>query len=265
MLSLVKIRIRFIIRKPCLLLWTYMVIPGIIIFAGINTILNKTKQNLETYDKDALEDSTRDFLGNKFQNLLNLEYLNLTGFVVDKEENCKKIEKVFNDNKIPIPNDYPEYLFCTTLESNLTNLTVNVIKIIKENGRYKVSLKCKGGDSNRYEEIYSHKTFRKLNDFVLYKSDDLDQNLIIDPFYVYRKNSSDKFLKMDLFFELQSLVSKILIELEGKTNIQKSFKMSFGYNKYPDSYRFVDSSQILSVNLVSFLVTLQFALIALIY
>ena len=112
-----------------------MVIPGIIIFAGINTILNKTKQNLETYDKDALEDSTRDFLGNKFQNLLNLEYLNLTGFVVDKEENCKKIEKVFNDNKIPIPNDYPEYLFCTTLESNLTNLTVNVIKIIKENGR----------------------------------------------------------------------------------------------------------------------------------
>ena len=116
--------------------------------------------------------------------------------------------------------------------------------------------------ADRYEEIYSHKTFRKLNDFVLYKSDDLDQNLIIDPFYVYRKNSSDKFLKMDLFFELQSLVSKILIELEGKTNIQKSFKMSFGYNKYPDSYRFVDSSQILSVNLVSFLVTLQFALIA---
>ena len=136
MFSLVKIRIKFIIRHPCLLFWTYIIIPGLILAGAIALLLNKTKPTLQKYEKEALIDSTKEFLENKFENLLDLNYLTFTGFVVNNEDNCKKIEKVYIDNKIPIPNDYPEYKFCTTLEANLTNITLNVIKIIKENDKY---------------------------------------------------------------------------------------------------------------------------------
>ena len=262
MFSLVKIRIKFIIRHPCLLFWTYIIIPGLILAGAIALLLNKTKPTLQKYEKDTLIDSTKEFLENKFENLLDLNYLTFTGFVVNNEDNCKKIEKVYIDNKIPIPNDYPEYKFCTTLEANLTNITLNVIKIIKENDKYTVSLKCRGGDQNRFNETYGGKISKKMNDFILYQREDLDQDLIIDPFFVDRYNSTTfNSTKLDLFFELQSLISKILIEIEGKTEIKKSFRMNFGYNKYPDSYRLIDSSGILGANLISFLVTLQLALI----
>ena len=101
-----------------------------------------------------------------------------------------------------------------------------------------------------------------MNDFIMYKEDDLKQDLVTDAFYVHKRNVSDTTIKFDLYFELQSLIAKIIIELEGKSGYKKSFKMQMGYNKYPDSYRFADASQTFSVNMVSFLVALQFALIA---
>ena len=264
MLSLVKIRIKYIIRKPCLLFWTYILIPGAILVAAIIVINNKSSHNLEKYEKDILGNYEKDFLNVNYDNLIELQYLNFTSFIVDKEENCDKVKKVLTDNGLPIPNDYSSFSICNTLEKNLSNLTFNIIKITKEDDKYKANLKCRGGNDTEFAFIYlvSNKTNKSMNDFIMYKEDDLKQDLVTDAFYVHKRNVSDTTIKFDLYFELQSLIAKIIIELEGKSSDKKSFKMQMGYNKYPDSYRFADASQTFSVNMVSFLVALQFALIS---
>ena len=264
MLSLVKIRIKYIIRKPCLLFWTYILIPGAILVAAIIVINNKSSHNLEKYEKDILGNYEKDFLNVNYDNLIELQYLNFTSFIVDKEENCDKVKKVLTDNGLPIPNDYSSFSICNTLEKNLSNLTFNIIKITKEDDKYKANLKCRGGNDTEFAYIYlvTNKTKKSMNDFIMYKEDDLKQDLVTDAFYVHKRNVSDTTIKFDLYFELQSLIAKIIIELEGKSGYKKSFKMQMGYNKYPDSYRFADASQTFSVNMVSFLVALQFALIA---
>ena len=61
MLSLVKIRIKYIIRKPCLLFWTYILIPVIILIAAIVVINNKSPHTLEKYEKDVLQNYEKDF------------------------------------------------------------------------------------------------------------------------------------------------------------------------------------------------------------
>ena len=258
MLSLIKIRLKYIIRHPCLLFWTYIFLPAIILIAAIIVLTNKSDYKLEKYEKEALPDSTRYFLNNTFENLQKLSYLNFTAFLVDNEDNCNKIIEVFNANKIFIPHDYEQYVFCNTSESNLSNLTLNIIKIKKKDGIYRADIKCRTGSESEFLKIYG--TNAKLGDFILYQDKDLKEDVITDAFYVYQRNKTDNITKLNLFFELQALISKIIIKLDNKKE-EKSFKMSFGYNKYPDSYRFADPGQNFMDSLVCLLVTLQFALI----
>ena len=56
-------------------------------------------------------------------------------------------------------------------------------------------------------------------------------------------------------------MARILIKLEGK-EVKDNFEMYYGYNKYPDSFWFIDISEIISeYSLLSFIIALQLSLI----
>ena len=145
MLSLVKIRVKYILRNPCLLFWTYILIPGIIVFSGIYQIIDKKKKNIETYEKSIInQDSPKVFFDDydkMYDNLLHyrkLGFLNFAAFIAENTETCDKIKKYLDKHNIHIrdfsgePKIYEDYQVCTTKESNLSNTTINIIKIEKK-------------------------------------------------------------------------------------------------------------------------------------
>ena len=242
MLSLIKIRFKYIVRKPCLLFWTYLFIPIIILIASIITIKNKKKKTLKSFESAVLGEQRIFFKENEEYSNIK-EYLIYTGFLVDNEEDCEKINSLLQEYNI-CQGNCP---ICTEKESTFDNYTINIIEINKKKGKYNVEL------TSRFTNI-------GLDYFVLFEQDDLSQDIIADPYYVENYNITIFPSKLDIFFELQSFISRILIKLDGK-NLKHNFEMNFGYNKYPDSYLFTNVDEIVESSLISFIITLQFSLI----
>ena len=73
-----------------------------------------------------------------FFNKSNYKYLSRywdsTLFVINKKEDCQKI-KEFIKNEV----NYPD-IDCSTTDQNVTNITGNIIKIMKDDHKYKINL-----------------------------------------------------------------------------------------------------------------------------
>ena len=99
-----------------------------------------------------------------------------------------------------------------------------------------------------------------------YNKTDLEQDKITDAFYVNNitTHNNTNLQKFEVFFELQSLLSKIILFLEGKKEekLLYDFEMQLGYNSYPNNYRFTDEYGIFSCSFLSLVITLQFSLIS---
>ena len=61
--------------------------------------------------------------------------------------------------------------------------------------------------------------------------------------------------------KIQSLLSKLLIEINGG-EIKSNFKMNFAFNPYPTHYKFTNKYGLYTASFLSFLMCLQFSLIA---
>ena len=115
--------------------------------------------------------------------------------------------------------------------------------------------------------------FNSEEEKTLFDDKDLDQDKIINPFYVNKHEEIDdnnnildilsksKNGKHELFFELQSVFSRLIIYLE-KKEIGPNFKMTFGINPYPKHYRFTDEYDYGFYSFLAFVITLQFSLIS---
>ena len=244
MLPLINIRTKYLIRHPCLLFWSYLFIPLLIsviivlnlIFGASTNLTFEPKQPPLTIDTISFKaDSPLD----EFKDLNY--YWPGTLLVADKQIDCAKINQTFYELT-------SNSLNCSHSERDSNNLTFNIFNLKKDKDKYKITL-----------------TSRDTNISTLYKffnRNDLDQNLIIDPFYVKEEYSSKVNLrKYKLFFQLQALFTKLLIKLNGK-DIKSDFTMQLGYNPYPDHYRFTDDYGNMSSSFLSFIFVLQFSLIA---
>ena len=93
--------------------------------------------------------------------------------------------------------------------------------------------------------------------------DALKQDKITDPFFVSAEHGNKTTSNFEIFFKLQSILSRILLMLENKNEKPTSnFKMTLGYTPYPNMYRFTDKNSSFYISFLSFLITLQFSLIA---
>ena len=253
MMSLIKIRIKYIIRHPCLLFWTYLFLPIIILIAAIISIPEKEKPILKYFRPIIFQEQQIFFKEKGEDEYSNLkEQLNFTGFLVPEQKYCDEINSLFIEYdmcqiKCPI---------CTNKESNFDNSTKNIIKISKKNGKYNIYLTSRYIDMNG--PINHNENF--FYDF------EFDQDRIIDPYYIdwnfYYNYYGNIPYRVDIFFELQSFLARILIKIEGK-EVKNNFEMNFGYNEYPSSYAFTYVDDILSpCSLISLILTLQFSLIS---
>ena len=218
MLSLIKIRVKYIIRKPCLLFWTYLFLPIIITIAGFISMSNKKALELKKY-RTHFFNETKQF----FNNGDNYDYikseLQYTGFLVNEKEDCNVIKAVLNEFNLM----FSEFPKCEEAESKFDNYTLNIIKIDKDDGKYTV-------------DLTSRDTFVGVHDKFLFDKEDLNQDLIIDPYYVSKQQQQAIPYQFETFFDLESLIARIIIRLEGKNeNNNHNFEMSLGFNKYPDS------------------------------
>ena len=169
MLSLIKIRVKYILRKPCLLFWTYLFLPIIILIAAIVVISKKDEKTLKSFNP-FIFNKRRKFFDDNGQEYADIkDGLSGTTFLVDNENYCNTIINLLNQYGI-YEDECP---LCTGRESNINNHTINIIKLEKKNGKYKVELTSR---IPNYEYFY-------LYDKMFYKKQDLSQNIIIDPYY----------------------------------------------------------------------------------
>ena len=116
MLSLIKIRVKYIIRKPCLLFWTYLFIPIIILIAAIIIIPKKKKLTLKSFDPFIFNQNHLFFNSDKENDYLNIKVdLQSTTFFVDNENYCSTIISLLNEYGVT----ESETPLCTDKESNL--------------------------------------------------------------------------------------------------------------------------------------------------
>ena len=253
MLSLIKIRVKYIIRNPCLLFWTYLFLPIIITIVAIVTISKKKKLDMKTFESVILPGDPKKFFEQKkedeYQNIK--PYLSFTCFLVEDAKYCDTIKPLLNEYDIAEVDSLSP--LCTDKESNFNNYTLNIINIKKKKGKYNVDLTSRNTEMSYFGLFF-------------FQKDDLSQDVMTDPYYIEKINDTEfdtLHPQINIYFELQSLVARILIALEGKENLKHNFEMEFGFNKYPDSYQFTNVDEItFPSSLVSFILALQFSLIS---
>ena len=250
MLPLLSIRIKYLIRKPCLLFWTYLFIPGVIFLFIFSMSADSKKNYFLLLKQEPIKagdnyffndiDSNNNIVERNYNNIK--EFLYETSILVNDNDDCNKIQQFIKEETDIMVN-------CSYYENHFTNKTTHIIKFEKKENKYKIYLKE-----------------RKLaiNNTLLFEKKDLDQDIITDLFYVnnetYKgdKFKDEKFLR---FWELESFLTKLIINFNNK-NIDSDFKMNLGFNPYPDHYRYTDSNDFLSSSFLSFIIALQFSLIA---
>ena len=77
MLSLIRIRVKYLIRNPCLLFWSYIFLPLIIFIVGIYMIVDRKNDNKLERKRKAYVLETMNFLNNS-----NYKYLSRYGIVL---------------------------------------------------------------------------------------------------------------------------------------------------------------------------------------
>ena len=252
MLPLLSIRIKYLIRNPCLLFWTYLFIPGVIFLLVLNVMSGDSKYDYYLKPKENPISSGENYFFNEIddnnniikRNYDSLKYfLNTTSILVNDQKDCTNIQKFINEEMDIIVN-------CSYYENNFTNATTHIIKFENKNNKYKIYLK---------ERLLEN------GNPLLFEKEDLDQDKIIDLFYVnnetFQQNKFNDDEKFKRFWELQSFLAKLLINLNNK-NINSDFKMSLGINPYPEHYRYTDKNDYIFSSFISFIIALQFSLIA---
>ena len=231
MISLIGIRLQYIKRHLCLLVWTYLFLPIIILLAGLINLSDKENIDLVPYNDANIISENNQFFTESYT---DLEYIIRESlFVVDEMSMCGKINSYINNiTNIPEIN-------CTNNENKYIKGLTNTIKIKGKNRKYKIYIDSKS-DNN------------------LFKSGDLDEDIIVDPFNVRKDSKRDLYIK---FFKVQSFLSRLLIEINGG-KIKSNFEMDFGFNPYPTHYKFTDEYDSTTASMLSFLMCLQFSLIA---
>ena len=98
----------------------------------------------------------------------------------------------------------------------------------------------------------------------VYSRWDLDQGLMANLFVTANETRNETILsdkRFKAYWEMQSFFSKMLIKFSGK-KIKNDIKISLGFNAYPPQYRYTDRYGYGIISFLSFMLSLQFSLIA---
>ena len=228
MLSLISIRVKFLIRNPCLLFWSYLFIPIIILIIGIFLIKfsDEGKIRFEA-KKDPYTIISKKFSDVDYSYLSN--YFYSTTFLFLEDKGCQKLDDFVN-KKININRDESSQIniICTESEAKVSNTSDNVIKIKKKNNKYRIDLLPKNklvkvdnsdiiDNINGYTKIVNIlKDFNVTNESRIEEIKEYLMNTPMAKILPYIKESSGDYTKKD--------VLKI-IDMIKKTEFQDIFQL----------------------------------------
>ena len=251
MLSLIQIRSRYLYRHPCLLFWSYMFLPGVVFLLSMVSLkVNDESSWLQLQPKREASFSDEDyFFAEEINNTkvernytVVKEMLENMTIIINEEGRCNDIiQFVEGETNITVN--------CTYDPRNYTNDTIYILKMEKTDNKYKIRMseRDKGGIAR---PVYSRW--------------DLDQGLMANLFVTANETRNETILsdkRFKAYWEMQSFFSKMLIKFSGK-KIKNDIKISLGFNAYPPQYRYTDRYGYGIISFLSFMLSLQFSLIA---
>ena len=249
MQSLINIRVKYLLRHPCLLFWSYIFLPLIFFLFSIYLFKTDEPEKPPKHFKNEPEQSGEDFFFNKIINGTKTErtyeslkkFLPNTVVIINDDTYCDKIKNFFvNETNINVN--------CSYYTKKFSNDTSHIINIEKKEDKFQISL---------------IERQREDSTILMFERGDLDQDKITDLFYInnvtHNKTTFEE-KKFKRFWELESLLAKLLIKLNNK-EIKSDLKMNIGFNSYPEHYRYSDTNTFSFYTLLSFIISLQFSII----
>ena len=144
MLSLLRIRVKYIERHCCLLFWTYLFLP-VLTFISAVFLLLKGSLDYETVKKESpIIFQEMEFFKNSSS--YSTSYSNIlpgllrTLIVVEEQSKCENIQAFIREEVFNIT------VNCS-ITTNTTEKTNNIIKITKKNNKYRIDLETRGDNS----------------------------------------------------------------------------------------------------------------------
>ena len=227
MLPLLRIRMKFIFRHKCDLIWTYLLIPLILllstIYGGIKFKKNNRLENKEIEGGLIFEDYFLYSFNISRQISEDTKYsLKATTFLANNRDDQIYIPAfIYNETGIRVN--------CYLIGSNINESYKNLITIKNENGKYRFNLIQNDTNDNFVSNLYYPDDFSKK--VIDLKSRDFERSA--DVFYVDNDNDYNCSSNFKKFLEMQLLLSKYIILKEKKTITNKELKFYVGKNSYP--------------------------------
>ena len=275
MITLVKIRLTYLKRMKCMVFFSYLLIPliiliSIIIYIATSKGLSKAEYNEKrtfNYNFGNYLFSTTTPVANEY--MMIQEALKNTSIISKDEDKAKKFQS-FLFNKLNIHVDI--YSNEKSAKKNIANLIL--INYNKKKNSYEFSLKqnkaliSSGGYGFSLQNLFPFKLISSndaIDIFSYYdhypESDDEHLNGGSGPNYAINSPTSDFNLQHTHFLLYQSLISRFLIESEkGISTIDKNIHFQFGFNSYPKTLKDTDSYDILGT-VFSYIVDFQYTFI----
>ena len=254
MISLLKIRIKQAKGNLGNFVIYHIIIPVLIIVAGIILKIKGPKKNLNINAKTPSYIKGEYYLfpkeEDKYKNIVY--YLEELSIISNDENECKSFadfikNETFNASDTIFALEKQEFK-CYKSEEDLP-IDQDAISIIKKNEQYEFQ-------------------FIKHNSYSFFKFEILSISNIIDLFNVENfcvSNETKYDVEYSIYLELQSLIAKYLIEKKTKEKISydsKNMKITVGLNHYPEytNLNQPENTKVLSIGVYSLILSLLFSL-----
>ena len=246
MLPLFKIRATYLKRKKGSVIFSYLLIPSIIIVAAIIYIIKKTPDNPIEINEKRIFDYNSEYYLFKDSNYSKIElYLRNSSLVTNNEKIGQKLLDYINQKTNINIKMYSD-------EEELNNHSQNII-ILDYNE-----------DKKTYKFTYKEKEIIDIMgiQFFPFNTSFLSSQNASDVFKYDYDNYYLTEKPNDFFLIYQSFFAEFLIEIENK-QINKDLHFNFGLNSYPPSVKNPSSNLDILEPLLSYLLTIQFTFICL--
>ena len=241
MIPLIKIRATYLKRKKFTIIFSYLMIPTIIIVSVIIYLVNKDPDDPIVMDKKIEFPENSEYYLFRDSNFSELnEYIKNTSIVCkDTEIGNKLLDYIFNQTNIKLK--------LYSKEDKLDNYSQNIIILDynKKKKSYKFTYKEK--------EIIDYTNHFPFNTFLLSSENASD-------LFKYDYENYNKAKRQNIMFlKYQAFLSTFLIKLENK-EIKKDIHFNFGLNSYPPAVENPKNYDTLEV-VLGYIISMQFSFI----
>ena len=275
MLALIKIRLTYLKRRKCALVFSYLLIPLILLMAIIIYVAKTGGKEKAKYNPKQIFPFNYDnsFFSNDYRDII--PYLKNTSIVSKNEKKAQNFA-LYIKTKLNI--DIGIYPDEKSVQKNIKNLII--MNYDEKKNAYTFSYKQnKGSEMGEYggfgfpftilssqsaSDIFSYYSHNYENNGDEENIDDDFTNIDFDPDYYYENYGLPLFKReIDIFCLYQSLISQFLIKNEkgiSDTDINKNINFHYGFNSFPEANKDPNNYELLGP-VFCYVISIQYSLV----